>query len=198
MYFHAAAQAGRLHTASPAQPTGPPALAPPSALQVPNGGAGFYLLGRIHQLSNRHSTAIAYYSTALQADPMLWSAFEELCALGADHEAQQFLSLGGGVGSSAAAAASPHLFGGFTTAPGTAPGTAAAGSAGGAGSPSSSFPPVATPSVAAQHGPGSPSGPAPLSTAATKTGLGAMFSWMDSGRQRSGDRGAAVRAGDVH
>lgn len=164
-------------------------------IQVPNGGVGFYLLGRIHQLSNRHSTAIAYYSTALQADPMLWSAFEELCALGADHEAQQFLALGGGVGG-AAAAASSRLFSSYGVAPGTAPGAAADSAAAGVGSPSSSFPPVATPSVAAaQQCPGSPSGPAPLSTAATKTGLGAMFSWMDSGRHRGGDRGTVVRAG---
>lgn len=126
---------------------------------------------------------------------MLWSAFEELCALGADHEAQQFLALGGGVGG-AAAAASSRLFSSYGAGPGTAPGAAAASAAAGVGSPSSSFPPVATPSVAAAHQcPGSPSGPAPLSTAATKTGLGAMFSWMDSGRQRSGDRGTAVRAG---
>lgn len=53
------------------------------ALQVPNGAAGFYLLGRIYQLSNRHSAAIAYYSTAVQLDPMMWSAYEELCSLGA-------------------------------------------------------------------------------------------------------------------
>ncbi|PRW57027.1 CDC27 family isoform 1 [Chlorella sorokiniana] len=165
------------------------------AMRVPNGGAGFYLLGRIHQLSNRHSTAIAYYSTALQADPMLWSAFEELCALGADHEAQQFLMLGGGTGGPAAAASS-RLFSSYGAGPGTAPGAAAAGAAAGVGSPSSSFAPVATPSVAApHHGPGSPSGPAPMSTAATKTGLGAMFSWMDSGRQRGGDRGAASMEG---
>ena len=51
-------------------------------LQVPNGAAGFYLLGRIYQLSNRHSAAIAYYSTAVQLDPMMWSAYEELCTLG--------------------------------------------------------------------------------------------------------------------
>ncbi|EFN54950.1 hypothetical protein CHLNCDRAFT_24117 [Chlorella variabilis] len=73
------------------------------ASRVPNGGAGFYLLGRIHQLSNRHSAAIAYYSTALQLDPMLWSAFEELCGLGADHEAGQYLAAAGAAGTAAAA-----------------------------------------------------------------------------------------------
>lgn len=53
-------------------------------------------MGRIYQLSNRHSAAIAYYTTALQADPMLWSAFEELCVLGAEQETEQYVSSSGG------------------------------------------------------------------------------------------------------
>lgn len=61
--------------------------------QVPNGAAGHYLLGRVYQLSNRHSVAIAYYNTALQLDPMMWCAHEELCTLGADAEAQQYLRI---------------------------------------------------------------------------------------------------------
>lgn len=59
--------------------------------QVPNGAAGYYLLGRVYQLSNRHNIAVAYYNTALQLDPMMWCAHEELCTLGADAEAQQYL-----------------------------------------------------------------------------------------------------------
>lgn len=60
--------------------------------RIPNGAAGLYLLGKIYQLSNRHPVAIAYYRDALQLDPMMWCALEELCALGADHEAQQYIN----------------------------------------------------------------------------------------------------------
>lgn len=187
----------------------------PTAAQVPNGAAGFYLLGRIHQLSNRHSAAIAYYSAALQQDPMLWGAFEELCALGADHEAQQYLA------AAAAGGASSRLFSGAAAGP-SGQGAAAGGAAphtagGGAGMPSpTSFQTaaVATPSAAAQQQQqaGTPSasggGPAPMSTAATKpSGLGAMFSWMDAGRSRGapastarvrGCTGAAQEAAGRH
>lgn len=184
-----------------------PSLPRPAASQVPNGASGFYLLGRIYQLSNRHSAAIAYYATALQLDPMLWSAFEELCALGADTEAQQYLALaaaaGAGPGSAAPSATAPAggspQWGGFgTAAAGGVPAVAAAMAGAGMASPSSSsFPPVATPSVGQQQHQGSASGPgpAPMSTAATKTGLGAMFSWMDTGRQRGTAGGTAARVG---
>ena len=60
--------------------------------RVPNGAAGYYLLGRVFQLSNRHNVAIAYYNTALKLDPMMWCALEELCVLGADHEAAEYLN----------------------------------------------------------------------------------------------------------
>ncbi len=50
--------------------------------QVPNGAAGYYLLGRICVLSNRHDPAIEHFSAALTLDPLLWSAYEELCNLG--------------------------------------------------------------------------------------------------------------------
>lgn len=60
--------------------------------KIPNGSAGYYLLGRIYQLSNRHNIAIAYFNTALQLDPMMWQSFQELCNLGADHEAKQYVS----------------------------------------------------------------------------------------------------------
>ena len=51
--------------------------------QVPCGAAGHYLLGRICVLSNRHDSAVAHLCDALRADPLLWCAYEELCALGA-------------------------------------------------------------------------------------------------------------------
>lgn len=50
--------------------------------QVPNGAAGYYLLGRICVASNRHDAAIQYFSAALTLDPLLWCAYEELCNLG--------------------------------------------------------------------------------------------------------------------
>lgn len=105
--------------------------------RVPNGAAGYYLLGRIFQLSNRHSVAIAYYNTALKLDPMMWCAYEELCVLGAEHEAQEYINLhsgsaaaaaaGAGIVSTAgtAAAAAPQQqpqSGGFTFAAHTPPG----------------------------------------------------------------------------
>ena len=52
-------------------------------LQVPNGAAGYYLLGRIHSLTNRHDAAVQFHTSALILDPLLWAAYEELCALGA-------------------------------------------------------------------------------------------------------------------
>jgi anaphase-promoting complex subunit 3 len=189
---------------------------------VPNGAAGLYLLGRINQLSNRHIAAIAYYNSTLQLDPMMWAAFEELCALGGEHEAQQYLAAAGGTAGGTAsstagaapgeiaAAAAAGMFPGFAAVPGTGGAAAAAGgrppgspSAGGTpGSPSSSgFQPVATPSMAHQQqqhyggagAPGSPSGAGPMSTAATKTGLGGMFSWMDSGNPRGTAGGSAAQ-----
>lgn len=53
-----------------------------STVQVPNGAAGYYLLGKICALSNRHDEATHYYAAALTLDPLLWSAYEELCNLG--------------------------------------------------------------------------------------------------------------------
>lgn len=51
-------------------------------VQVPNGAAGFYLLGKICRLTNRHKVAQSYHKAALTLDPLLWSAYEELCMLG--------------------------------------------------------------------------------------------------------------------
>ncbi len=53
-----------------------------SVIQVPNGAAGFYLLGKICRLTNRHKVAQSYHKAALTLDPLLWSAYEELCMLG--------------------------------------------------------------------------------------------------------------------
>lgn len=60
--------------------------------RVPNGAAGYFLLGRCFQLSNRHSVAVAYYNTALKLDRMMWCAYEQLCILGADSEAQDYIN----------------------------------------------------------------------------------------------------------
>ena len=52
-------------------------------LQVPGGAAGRYLLGRIARLTSRQEEAARHYSAALEADPLMWQAFQELCQLGA-------------------------------------------------------------------------------------------------------------------
>ena len=51
-------------------------------LQVPKGSAGYYLLGRICGLTNRHRAAVSYQRAALTLDPLMWCAYEELCNLG--------------------------------------------------------------------------------------------------------------------
>ena len=58
-------------------------LADSDNASVPGGAAGHYLLGRICRLRSRHKDAIQHFTTALELDPMLWSAYEELCLLGA-------------------------------------------------------------------------------------------------------------------
>ena len=47
----------------------------------------YYLLGVICRRSDRREAAIGHYIQALSLDPFLWSAYEDLCALGADAEA---------------------------------------------------------------------------------------------------------------
>ena len=56
-----------------------PLLAPS---QVPQGAAGYYLLGRIARLQSRPGEAAEYFSEALALNPLLWQAYEELCQLG--------------------------------------------------------------------------------------------------------------------
>ncbi|KAK3246551.1 Cell division cycle protein 27 [Cymbomonas tetramitiformis] len=59
--------------------------------EVPNGAAGHYLLGLICKQSERRSAAVNHFTQALTLDPFLWSAYEELCLLGADEEAATLL-----------------------------------------------------------------------------------------------------------
>lgn len=47
----------------------------------------YYLLGVICKASDRRQAAIGHYTQALSLDPFLWSAYEELCSLGAEDEA---------------------------------------------------------------------------------------------------------------
>lgn len=51
-------------------------------MQVPFGGAGQLLLGRACRALGRLDDAKAALTKALRMNPMLWVAFEELCALG--------------------------------------------------------------------------------------------------------------------
>lgn len=49
---------------------------------MPGGAAGLFLLGQIARLTSRQQEAAKYYSAALEMDPLLWQAFQELCQLG--------------------------------------------------------------------------------------------------------------------
>ena len=62
------------------------------SVQVPNGAYGHFLLGRIAKLSNRHEKAVSHFERCLLLNPMMWSAFEELCSLGAQLESVQYVS----------------------------------------------------------------------------------------------------------
>ena len=59
---------------------------------VPNGAAGLYLLGRVYQLSNRHTPAVKHYLKSLKLDPLLWCAFEQLCVLSPE-DAKAYLDM---------------------------------------------------------------------------------------------------------
>ncbi|KAJ0403607.1 hypothetical protein ATCC90586_008760 [Pythium insidiosum] len=58
--------------------------------KVPNGAAGLYLLGRICRRANRRQQAVEFFVMALELDPSLWSAYEELCDLGAEVKPERF------------------------------------------------------------------------------------------------------------
>ena len=55
---------------------------------VPNGAHGLYLLGRVCKETGRDKAAAAHFADALALDPFMWCAYEELCALGAEAEAE--------------------------------------------------------------------------------------------------------------
>ncbi|KAG6974876.1 hypothetical protein JG687_00000106 [Phytophthora cactorum] len=57
---------------------------------VPSGASGLYLLGRICRRGNRRQQAVACFAKSLEMDPFMWSAYEELCELGANLEASRF------------------------------------------------------------------------------------------------------------
>ncbi|CAM6127393.1 unnamed protein product [Calypogeia fissa] len=57
--------------------------------EVPNGAGGYYMLGLICRLTDRKQAAIGYYTQALTLDPFLWSAYEDLCLLGAEDDAAE-------------------------------------------------------------------------------------------------------------
>ena len=65
--------------------------------QIPNGPAGMYLLGKVYQLTNRQVSATRLYRDALQLDPLLWCAFEELCSLGQEADTLDFLNMDPGI-----------------------------------------------------------------------------------------------------
>ncbi|CAH0477381.1 unnamed protein product [Peronospora belbahrii] len=57
---------------------------------VPCGAVGLYLLGRVYRRGNRGQQAVACFVKSLEIDPFLWSAYEQLCDLGANLEASRF------------------------------------------------------------------------------------------------------------
>ncbi|KAE8910894.1 Cell division cycle protein 27 [Phytophthora fragariae] len=57
---------------------------------VPAGAAGLYLLGHVCRRGNRRQQAIACFVKSLETDPFMWSAYEQLCELGANLEASRF------------------------------------------------------------------------------------------------------------
>uniref|UniRef100_A0A7N0U2G3 Uncharacterized protein n=1 Tax=Kalanchoe fedtschenkoi TaxID=63787 RepID=A0A7N0U2G3_KALFE len=63
----------------------------PSA-EVPNGAAGHYLLGLIYRYTDRRRNAVHHLKQALLMDPLLWTAYEELCSLGAAEGASTVFS----------------------------------------------------------------------------------------------------------
>lgn len=65
------------------------ALCPPNEVgsDIPNGAAGHFLLGLIYRYTDRKKAAVHQFNQALLFDPLLWSAYEELCILGAAQEA---------------------------------------------------------------------------------------------------------------
>ena len=61
---------------------------------MPNGAAGLALLGRVCRLTGRDSQAAAWFAAALRLDPLAWSAYEGLCALGEGARAEAAVAEG--------------------------------------------------------------------------------------------------------
>eukprot|EP00198_Chlamydomonas_reinhardtii_P011747 XP_001701084.1 subunit of anaphase promoting complex [Chlamydomonas reinhardtii] len=57
--------------------------------EIPYGPAGLYLMGRCCRLTHCMAEAKDFYLRALRGNPLLWSAYEELCAVGGDEEAAE-------------------------------------------------------------------------------------------------------------
>ncbi|GMH34358.1 hypothetical protein BSKO_02192 [Bryopsis sp. KO-2023] len=62
-----------------------------SSREAPLGPVENYLVGRIHRLTSRPESAKEYCARALELDPFLWVAFEELCRLGASGETSKIV-----------------------------------------------------------------------------------------------------------
>lgn len=69
------------HAAATCPP--PASCSHPYPRQVPNGAAGLHLLGRVCRATGRDAAAAAWFAKALRLDPLMWGAYEALCALGA-------------------------------------------------------------------------------------------------------------------
>ncbi|KMT03248.1 hypothetical protein BVRB_8g197920 isoform A [Beta vulgaris subsp. vulgaris] len=63
-----------------------------SGIEVSNGAAGQYLLGRIYRYTGLKERAVYHFDLALSIDPLFWAAYEELCILGSAKEASAVFS----------------------------------------------------------------------------------------------------------
>ncbi|XP_066307632.1 cell division cycle protein 27 homolog B-like isoform X9 [Miscanthus floridulus] len=61
-------------------------------MEVPSGATGHYLLGVIYRCTGRISAAAEQFTQALTLDPLLWSAYEELCILGIAEDTDECFS----------------------------------------------------------------------------------------------------------
>lgn len=68
---------------------------PPLPPQIPFGASGLFLLGKVCRLTGRTAEAKDYYCRALRLNPIMWSAFEDLCAIGELLRPQRRARLGG-------------------------------------------------------------------------------------------------------
>ncbi|XP_049849576.1 uncharacterized protein LOC126319916 [Schistocerca gregaria] len=66
-------------------------------LSVPNGEYGIYLLGVISHRQGNLRHAISLYKKSLELNPLIWSAYDALCQLGEDIEAERFMGYSGSV-----------------------------------------------------------------------------------------------------